>query len=209
MAYRTGSRVLLVEADPALRRLIALGLQYRGIDVIEASSLAALPAPVLEAQRPDVVVIDVDGGVTSDWSLLEAVRANPYLLSLPVVVLAWEPPVPVSAKAASSQLELQESIAYLTKPFDARALHSAVEELLAASVQPEAESSQEIYIATQPHPSTSSPSIWPLITAAGLLIAFIGLLGELAITACGLLIVLVAVLWWALGTGAREETYRV
>ena len=53
--------------------------------------------------------------------------------------------------------------------------------------------------------ATAAPSIWPLMTAAGLLLAFIGLMGVLAITALGLCIVLVSLLWWTLGTGGKKQ----
>ena len=42
-------------------------------------------------------------------------------------------------------------------------------------------------------------SIWPLITAVGLFLAFIGLMGLLPLTGFGLLIVFASLLWWTLG----------
>ena len=64
MLHETSDTVLLIEADRSLRRLIALGLQSRGIHVIEASSPMNLP--VLDAQQPGLVVLDIDGEVGSD-----------------------------------------------------------------------------------------------------------------------------------------------
>src|SRR5437870_9587366 len=55
--------VLLIEADRSLRRLITLGLQYRGMYVIEASSPTSIPT--LQSQLPDVVVLDIDSEVGS------------------------------------------------------------------------------------------------------------------------------------------------
>src|SRR5215813_11285192 len=81
------STILLIEADPSLRRLMTLGLQHNGMHIVEASSLSLVP---VTAPSFDLVVLDVDRGVTSDWSLLEKIQSNPHLASLPIVVLSWD-----------------------------------------------------------------------------------------------------------------------
>jgi len=211
MSHASRPTVLLIEADTSLRRLIALGLEYRGMNVIEASTLATL-----EAQKPDLLVIDVDENTGSDWSLLEVVQAHPYLSTLPVVVLTWECPVVVGA-TSEERGPLQGDTTCLSKPFDARALYTTIEELLVADsagraerevqVVQEAGRRQEALLATRA--ASAAPSIWPLVTAAGLLLAFIGLMGFFAITAVGLCIVLVSLLWWTLGTGGKKEAVAV
>jgi len=207
MSNGTRPTVLLIEADTSLRRLIALGLEYRGMHVIEASSTWNLAT--LGAKKPDLLILDVDGARGSDWTLIEAAQAHPYLSTLPVVVLTWECPVAVGA-ASEEQNSLQGHTTCLTKPFDARALHTTIEALLVAdstnstdSTAQEAARKQDILLMTQQ--ATAAPSIWPLMTAAGLLLAFIGLMGVLAITALGLCIVLVSLLWWTLGTGGKKQ----
>jgi DNA-binding response OmpR family regulator len=205
MSHASRPTVLLIEADTSLRRLIALGLEYRGMKVIEASTLATL-----EAQKPDLLVIDVDENTGSDWSLLEAVQAHPYLSTLPVVVLTWECPVVVGA-ASEERGPLQGHTTCLSKPFDARALYTTIEELLVADsaerTAQEAGRRQEVLLATRV--ASAAPSIWPLLTAAGLLLAFIGLMGFFAFTAVGLCIVLVSLLWWTLGAGGKKEAVAV
>jgi len=207
MSNGTRPTVLLIEADTSLRRLIALGLEYRGMHVIEVSS--AWNLPTLGTKKPDLLILDVDGAKGSDWTLIETAQAHPYLSTLPVVVLTWECPVAVGA-ASEEQNSLQGYTTCLTKPFDARALHTTIEALLVAdstnstdSTAQEAARKQDILLMTQQ--ATAAPSIWPLMTAAGLLLAFIGLMGVLAITALGLCIVLVSLLWWTLGTGGKKQ----
>jgi len=123
-----------------------------------------------------------------------------------MVVLTWECPVAVGA-ASEEQNSFQGHTTCLTKPFDARALHTTIEALLVAdstaSTAQETARKQDILLITQQ--ATAAPSIWPLMTAAGLLLAFIGLMGVLAITALGLCIVLVSLLWWTLGTGGKKQ----
>src|SRR5579875_992929 len=121
----TQERILLIVADNSLRRLITLGLQYRGMQTIEASSPSTLPADEIETRPPALLVLDVDSGVNSDWELLEAVQEHHYLSTLPIVVLAWECPIP--AEIADEQ---QGQITCLAKPFDARTLHARIEQLL-------------------------------------------------------------------------------
>src|SRR5260370_13722584 len=95
----TSDTVLLIEADKSLRGLIALGLQYRGIHVIEANSPMNLP--VLETQQPGLVVLDIDGEAGSDHSLLAVAQEHPYLSSLPIVLLAWDFLVPAGDRPAT------------------------------------------------------------------------------------------------------------
>ena len=196
--------VLLIETDTSLRRLIALGLQSRGMHVIEASSLTSLP--IVEVREPDLLILDIDRNTGSNWSLLDAVQLHPYLSALPVVVLAWECPVPVGA-AREEQSQLQTYTRCLSKPFDARALYTTIESLLAAASSTQAAvQSQEIALLNQ---GKVSSSIWPLLTAAGLLLTFIGLMGLLVISAVGLCVVLVSLLWWTLGTNVEKEAVAV
>src|SRR5436305_14567585 len=114
MSHETKPTVLLVEGDPSLRRLIALGLQYRGMHVIATSSPTRLPT--LEAHSPDLLVLDVDGGVKSDPSLLTTMQEHPFLSTLPIVLLAWECPLPARV-VSDHQITPQAEPACLTKPF--------------------------------------------------------------------------------------------
>ncbi len=213
MSHGAKPTILLVEPDTALRRLIALGLQYGGMNVIEVSSPTNLPTS--EAQPPNILILDVDGGINSDWSLLAAAKTHPSLSTLPMIVLTWECPVQVWAAGAAgladvpgaggaSEEEDPTQVRCLAKPFDARTLHATIEQLLvAASTSSDSSKAQEILLIAQT--ATSTPSIWPLVTAAGLLLAFIGLMGLFAISVLGLLIVFVSLLWWTLGTGTKKE----
>ena len=198
MSHGTKPTILLIEADASLRRLIVLGLQYRGMHVIEASSPSHIPP--LETARPDLLVLDVDDRVHGDGSLLAIVRTSPTLSALPIVMLAWEYLVPanVAGTAGGVQSALQAQVTCLTKPFDARTLQAAIEQLLISKALQETQQAQEILSTAQT--ALSEPSIWPLLTAAGLFLMFIGLMGLLAVTVLGLLVVVISLLWWTIGT---------
>ncbi len=178
--------VLLIEPDTSLRRLIALGLLQRGMQVVEASSLAALAEqPVAD---PDLLVLDLDTGGRD--SSLQTISTYPYLAALPTVILAWEPPASIS----TATLPLRESVA---KPFDARTLHATIENVLITSTSIARVPARQI-MATAASAPTASLS--PLITAAGLLLTVVGLMMlQMLIAGAGLLVMLVALLWWTLG----------
>jgi len=193
--------VLLIEADRSLRRLITLGLQYRGMHVIEASSPASLPA--IQSKLPDVVVLDIDGEVGSNHALLSTFQAHPDFSSVPLIVLAWDCLVP----GGNHQHSSQTSVTCLAKPFDARTLHTTIEQIQGTSKGSSSASRQELLLAK--YSVTPTPSIWPLITAIGLVLSLIGLMTQITISALGLLVVLFALLWWTLGTKREPESLAV
>ncbi len=192
--------VLIIEADASLRRLIALGLQHRNMHVVEASSLAASTL----TEFPDLLIVDVDNGIRRDISLLDAVE--PAFAAVPTIVLAWERlPILKSATAIAAS----NQITCLTKPFDARIMHESIDRLLAIRKAKDAQilaQAEEILLAT--YRSRTQPSIWPIITAIGLFIAFTGMLLNIAVIILGLAIVLTALLWWTLG-GTKQHHKKV
>lgn len=201
----TRHTVLLVEANPSLRRMIALGLQHRGLHVIEASSPSSFPASL--ALLPDLMVLDIDGEAGNGDALLAEVGANPALSSIPVVALAWENQVAAGEPGAEIQ-RIVSPHTCLTKPFDARTLHAAIEQIL-LNGEAEAQfvaSTQKLEHYLAARHSTTAPSIYPLLAAVGLLLAVIGVMLQITVTAVGLLIVLTALLCWTLGAKKEPET---
>ncbi len=194
MQHATRHSVLLVETNPSLRRMIILGLQHRDLHTIEANAPASFP--VSPSIVPDLIVLDIDGEVEIGQTLLAQTEAHPVLSTLPIVALTWENPLPPAMLEGDLRRNAPARV-YLTKPFDARALHAAIEELLLDVEESRAARKQENYLAARR--ATTAPSIWPLVTAIGLLLAMIGLMLQITVTAIGLLIVMTALLGWTLG----------
>ena len=186
MLQESGRTIALIEADTSLRRLMVLGLAQHGIQVIEGASLADLTPGQLA--RVELLVLDIDGRAGSDWSLVAEARKRASLT--PLVVLAWEEMLGREDEVAYS------SQAYLAKPFDARVLYTTVESLL--------ESLSEPALAFSPA-AAPAPSLWPLLTAAGLLLTIIGLMVSMLLTGLGLLVILAALLSWTLTPGATRN----
>lgn len=54
-----GARILIVDDDPSLRRVVELSLAARGYEVDVAGSGAAALALASSARRPDLIVLDL------------------------------------------------------------------------------------------------------------------------------------------------------
>jgi len=202
MSQGKKTTVLLIEADASLRRLLTLGLQHRGMHVIEANS----PTQISSLDALDLLIVDVDNGISSNLSLLTDVQIQPSLASVPTIALAWESCVPMQSPFANLTQTQQTQTTCLTKPFDARVLNDNIDHLLTLRAEQEAVAlakAEEAFLAT--YTSHTSPSIWPIITAIGVLIAFIGMMLHIAITVVGIFIIVIALLWWTLGTKPQQQ----
>lgn len=200
-ARHSDQTILLVEADPALRRMIALGLRHRGLRVIETDSPGAPSITGTSKSRPDLVLLDIDGSGSADSGekALAEIQATAWLASLPIVLLSWDISLPTSADEEPAHTGAGHSrYTSIPKPFDARALYALIETQLE---QEQCAGARAItHVAYAPPASPATPSLCPILAAAGLLLAFTGLLLQLAVAAAGVLIVIVALLWWTLGT---------
>ena len=203
--------VLLIEANDSLRRLIALGLQSRSIHVLEADSVATIAALDQDSEQPDLLVLDIDSDIHRDWSSLKAIQSHSSLSQLPTVILTWEDQ-PSEKPGSLSPLSTitQTQVTCQPKPFDARALFATIEQMLSVreteKAALEAKAEEALLAAYAVH---TAPSIWPIITALGLLLAVVGVLFQVAISIIGCLVVIVALLLWALRTGPAPNRVAV
>ena len=118
------ARVLVVDDEPDILLLHRLNLEAAGHEVLLAADGQRALARV-DADAPDVMVLDVMMPVLDGWAVLEALRSRPAP-SLPVVV--------VSAKSAPADVERAATLGaagYFTKPFDADSLLSTIACLVA------------------------------------------------------------------------------
>jgi CheY-like chemotaxis protein len=118
-------RVLAVDDDPTILRLLQVNLQMEGHDVVTASDGVEALAKARES-RPEVVLLDVMMPGLDGWQVCEQLRADPDIGDTPVVF--------VSARAQESDLARGHAVganAYITKPFDPVELTELVERLAA------------------------------------------------------------------------------
>jgi two-component system response regulator GlrR len=122
------ARVLVVDDDPGLLRLMQLRLEAAGYGVTVADSGERALAQ-LAVSRPGVVVTDLQMGGMDGVALFEAIRAeNP---ALPVIILTAHGTIPDAVAAVKGGV-----FGYLTKPFDARALLVEIERAMSVSGMP-------------------------------------------------------------------------
>src|SRR5436190_12231481 len=119
------ARILIVDDDPALLRLLELRLAGEGHSVLQAASGEAALA-LLEHELPELLVTDLRMGGMDGLQLFDAVHRRHPLL--PVVMLTAHGTIPDAVKA------LQRGVfGYLPKPFEARELMAEVDRALTAS----------------------------------------------------------------------------
>ncbi|MEO6272124.1 MAG: response regulator, partial [Rhodoferax sp.] len=119
------ARILIVDDDPALLRLLALRLHYEGHTAIEAASGAAALAK-LEQELPHTMITDLQMPGMDGLQLFEAVHRRYPLL--PVLMLTANGTIAHAVKA------MQRGVfGYITKPFEGADLMREVDRALAVS----------------------------------------------------------------------------
>jgi DNA-binding response OmpR family regulator len=126
-------RVLVVEDDAALRKVLELRLGLEGFDVSSApDGQAGLEA--LDGVQPEVVICDLMMPRVDGFGFCRTARHRETTRDLPIVVL--------TARQKDGEIEqLLElgDITFMTKPFDAQLLTSTLRELTARRREARAE----------------------------------------------------------------------
>jgi len=116
-------RVLLVDDDPDLLKLLSMRLSASSYQVVTATS-AESALDLLDVERPQVVVSDVRLPAQDGLALFDEIRRRHP--SLPVILLTAHGTIPDAVEATTRGV-----FAYLTKPYDAKALLDKVEQAVA------------------------------------------------------------------------------
>lgn len=117
-----GSKVLVVDDDPDLLRLLSIRLKASGYEVTAVESAEKALAS-LSAERPQVVVTDLRMSGMDGIALFDAIhKINP---ALPVIILTAHGTIPDAVAAT-----MRGVFGYLTKPFDSKALLEQIEQAM-------------------------------------------------------------------------------
>lgn len=115
-------RILLVDDDPDLLKLLSIRLTAAGYDVTAVES-AEKALACLSATRPSLVITDMRMGGMDGTALFEAIhRINP---TLPVIILTAHGTIPDAVEAMKRGV-----FGYLTKPYESKMLLGQVEKAL-------------------------------------------------------------------------------
>jgi CheY-like chemotaxis protein len=106
------TKVLAVDDDPVIQRLLQVNLEMEGYEVATASD----GEEALERARsfkPDVILLDIMMPKKDGWQVCAELKNDPALEHVPVVFL--------SARAQDADIQRGTELgvaAYVTKPFD-------------------------------------------------------------------------------------------
>jgi two-component system chemotaxis response regulator CheY len=117
-------RVLVVEDDLAIRKLVQRHLSSIGVEVVEAADARTAKVKLKEA-RPDLVCMDLMLPESNGFELCEYIRSVPDLAQVPVLIISARTSIADRAFAEESGVTH-----YLTKPFKRDELLGLVERLL-------------------------------------------------------------------------------
>ena len=117
-------KILAVDDDPVIQRLLEVNLEMEGYEVrLAGDGVAAVQAAT--EFRPDLILLDVMMPNKDGWEACEDIKADPEMADTPVVFL--------SARAQDADIERGTELgaaAYITKPFDPIDLLELIEELI-------------------------------------------------------------------------------
>lgn len=119
-------RILLVEDDPDIQKMVRLSLIYQGGHQVTLASSGKEGLEKAIAEQPDLILLDVMMPEMDGHETCKALKANAVTAQIPVVFLS----------ARAQQAEIQKgkelgAIGYLVKPFDPLTLSSQLGAILA------------------------------------------------------------------------------
>jgi CheY-like chemotaxis protein len=107
----TSGRVLIVEDEAMIRDLLREQLEAEGY-VTEAVGNIAEARYRIEAETPDLILLDLMLPIEHGWTFLQTRREDALLASIPVVAMSAAP------EALLLEAETLGADAFLSKPFD-------------------------------------------------------------------------------------------
>jgi len=119
------ARVLLIDDTPEIAELLTYSLRDHGFEVVTTGFDPGISELVAE-YHPDALVIDCSVYQMSE-TLFDAVRANPHLAALPIVIVS---DTPEQADASLRKRDAQH-VLLIPKPFTGGHIARALGQLLA------------------------------------------------------------------------------
>ena len=113
-------RVLVVDDDAAIRRMIIAALKREGDYVLIEAANGREALDAMRGQSPQVVVLDLMMPVMSGWDVLRERQGDATLRAIPVILISANRD-PEIASAVDKGI-----CAFLPKPFDIAALGALV-----------------------------------------------------------------------------------
>jgi CheY-like chemotaxis protein len=119
------SKLLLVEDEKVLIGIVESYFRDEGYEVRVASN-GVEAMTVLAHFTPDIIISDVRMGPMDGFEMVEAIRTNQHLKSIPVIFLTI-----MDDRSSFERAKKLDVVEYMTKPFDVEELHAKIVEILA------------------------------------------------------------------------------
>jgi CheY-like chemotaxis protein len=125
--------ILYAEDDEDQRSMMRLVLKDQDILLLEAvDGLEALAK--IERQRPDLILLDLFMPKLDGLGLMEALKSNPDIKQIPVIVLSAWPTGDNRERARNAG-----AVDFITKPFEPTQLKKALKKYLPTQAEPDRE----------------------------------------------------------------------
>ena len=121
------ARVLVVDDDAAIRRMIVAALRREGTYAFSEAGNGKDALDLMRGEHPDVVVLDLMMPILSGWDVLRERSHDASIRKIPVILVSANRD-PEIATAVDSGI-----CAFLPKPFDIAALSALVRSCIPAS----------------------------------------------------------------------------
>ena len=123
------NRVLVVDDDPMVTRLVRINLEMEDFEVEEAwDGRTALEA--LQDDAPELLLLDIMMPQMDGWELLRRLRSDPDMNHLPIILLTAR--VQDMDRARGWRMGAD---GYITKPFNPVELAGALREVLTSTIE--------------------------------------------------------------------------
>ena len=127
-AHHTGGRILVVDDEPHIRRVLSTILTNDGFDVVEAVDGAAAMEAVKSDVEYDFILLDFMMPGATGLEVLAKIRASHHRADTPVIILT----------AKGQDTDRTAALAggandFLTKPFSPKKLVARIHEILDAN----------------------------------------------------------------------------
>ena len=113
-------RILAVDDEPHILKLVSFSLRAKGFDVLEATDgLSAIE--IAETEQPDLILMDVMMPALDGYEACRRIKANPKTAHIPVVMLT------AKTQVAEQKAGLDAgALDYVCKPFTPKDLVAQV-----------------------------------------------------------------------------------
>ena len=124
---KSNDKILVVEDDTNIRRILQIQLEADGYTVIQAED-GQVALDILQRETPDLVLLDVMMPNADGFTVCRKIRENPRHIHLPVIFLTAK----ISSQERLDGL-MQGANDYVTKPYEREELLARVKNMIAWS----------------------------------------------------------------------------